>query len=189
MTYRCEGRIPELRGERVTLRPLCRSDAEAMFACWSDPEVRRYADLPDMPSAAEAGEMIGILNDLSLTEDGIRWGIEAENGRLIGSCGLNWWQLEGAYRGEIGCELARSFWGQGYMREAVALLMAYAYAVIGLNRLEALTDSRNVRAGRLFQSLGFRLEGTLKQYRHTDSGFVDADMYALLRHEWKTLNG
>ncbi|MCJ8011770.1 GNAT family N-acetyltransferase [Paenibacillus sp. KQZ6P-2] len=185
MTYRCEGEIPVLGGERVKLRRLSSKDAEAMYRNWSDPEVRRYSDLPEMPDVSAAGEMIRILNSLSQTDDGLRWGIEDADGRLIGSCGLNWWQLEGAYRGEIGCELARPFWGKGYMREAVELVLDYAFEDMGLNRIEALTDPRNIRAGRLFESLGFTLEGRLRQYRQTDSGFVDANMYALLREEWE----
>ncbi|MDR9852563.1 GNAT family protein [Paenibacillus sp. VCA1] len=185
MLYRCEGSIPELEGERVILRRLSARDAQAMYECWADPEVRRYADLPDMPNAEAAAEMIGLLNRLSLTDDGLRWGIHASDGGLIGSCGLNWWQLEGAYRGEIGCELASAYWGRGYMREAVGLLIDYAFGEMGLNRLEALADPRNERAGRLFHALGFTLEGRLRQYRHTDQGFVDADMHALLRPDWR----
>ncbi|MWV45619.1 GNAT family N-acetyltransferase [Paenibacillus sp. HJL G12] len=185
MTYRCAGVIPRLGGERVRLRPLSVDDEEAMFECWSDPEVRRYSDLPEMPAPSAAGEMIGILNGLSVTEDGLRWGIETREGKLIGSCGMNWWQLEGAYRGEIGCELSRPYWGEGYMREAMQLVIAYAFTDMGLNRIEALTDPRNLRAGRLFRSLGFQREGLLRQYRHTDNGFVDADMNALLRDDWK----
>ncbi|MBE9916293.1 GNAT family N-acetyltransferase [Paenibacillus donghaensis] len=185
MPYSCEGEIPALEGERVKLRRLTSRDADEMFRCWSDPEVRRYADLPGMPDAASAAEMIRILNSLSLTDDGLRWGIENAAGKLIGSCGINWWQLEGAYRGEIGCELSRPYWGCGYMSEAVSLVVEYAFEEMGLNRIEALTDPRNERAGRLFQALGFMLEGRLRQYRHTDKGFVDADMYAILRHEWE----
>ncbi|MDR0268547.1 GNAT family N-acetyltransferase [Paenibacillus sp.] len=186
MLYRCEGEIPEMKGNRVKLRRLSPRDAEEMFKCWSDPEVRRYSDLPDMPDPASAGEMIRILNNLSLTDDGLRWGIEEATGRLIGSCGMNWWQMEGSYRGEIGCELSRPYWGCGYMRESVGLVIDYAFEDMGLNRLEALTDPRNERAGRLFQALGFTLEGRLKEYRHTESGFVDANLHALLRHEWDT---
>lgn len=189
MPYRSGGEVPVLSGERVFLRPLTPADAEPMFECWSDAEVRLFSDLPDMPDPGAAAEMIRILNGLSLTEDGLRWGIETHTGELVGSCGLNWWQLEGAYRGEIGCELGRSYWGKGYMREAVALMLGYAFRIMGLNRLEALTDPYNQRAGRLFQSLGFTLEGRLKQYRHTDRGFVDANMHALLREEWENLRG
>lgn len=189
MPYRCGGEVPVLPGERVSLRPLTPVDAEPMFECWSEPEVRLFSDLPDMPDPGAAGEMIRILNGLSLTEDGLRWGIETHTGVLVGSCGLNWWQLEGAYRGEIGCELGRAYWGKGYMREAAALMIGYAFRIMGLNRLEALTDPCNLRAGRLFQSLGFTLEGRLKQYRHTDRGFVDANMHALLRKEWENMHG
>lgn len=141
MPYSCEGNIPELEGERVVLRRLAARDAQAMFECWSDPEVRRFADLPRMPDAAAAAELIGLLNRLALTDDSLRWGIQAPDGSIIGSCGLNWWQLEGAYRGEIGCELSRPFWGEGYMREAIGLVIDYAMEEMGLSQARSADRS------------------------------------------------
>lgn len=185
MLYQCKGEVPELAGTRIKLRPLKEEDAQAMYECWSDESVRRFSDLPDMPDAAAAAEMINLLNSLSLTEDGLRWGIIAPSGVLIGSCGFNWWQIEGAYRGEVGCELSRDYWGQGYMREALGLIIRYGFHVMYLNRIEALTDPRNERAGKMFRSLGFKVEGCLRQHRHTASGFVDALVHSLLRDEWE----
>ncbi|MNY82588.1 ribosomal-protein-S5-alanine N-acetyltransferase [compost metagenome] len=52
---------------------------------------------------------------------------------------------------------------------------------MGLNRIEAFCHPVNLRAQRLFQSLGFQREGLLREYRHTDAGFQDVVLYALLR--------
>ena len=185
MSYQCSGHIPELEGSRIRLRPLEEGDAPALYACWTDEEVRKYSDLPDLPDESAAAELIRLLNRLAATEDGLRWGILLPEAGIIGSCGFNWWQLEGAYRGEIGCELARPHWGKGYMREAIGLMLGFGYRTMGLNRIEALTDPRNERAVRLFGSLGFTAEGRLRQYRHTASGFHDALLHSLLREEWE----
>lgn len=127
--------------------------------------------------------MIALLLQMAREEESLRWSIALQGGEIIGSCGYNQWQLQGTYRGEIGCELSPAYWGQGYMREALELVLDFGFGPMGLNRIEALCHPGNVRAHRLFQALGFGQEGLLRQYRHTASGFQDAALFALLRSE------
>lgn len=67
------------------------------------------------------------------------------------------------------------------MREALALVLAFGFGTMGLNRIEGLCHPDNTRAGGLFRGLGFQREGLLREYRHTAAGFQDVDLYALLR--------
>ncbi|WP_339275967.1 GNAT family protein [Paenibacillus sp. FSL W8-0426] len=183
--YRCKGRIPELETRRLLLRKMRRRDAAQMFEWWSDREVTRYMNLSPMLGTSEAADMIALLNQMAGEEEAIRWGIELKaTGRLIGSCGYNTWQLGGAFRGEIGYELGREHWRQGYMTEAFSVLLPYGYETMGLNRIEALVDPRNVASGRFLSHQGFTREGLLRQYQHTSTGYKDMDMYSLLYDEW-----
>ncbi|MEN1990071.1 GNAT family N-acetyltransferase [Paenibacillus hubeiensis] len=183
--YRCKGRIPELETRRLLLRKMRRRDAAQMFEWWSDREVTRYMNLSPMLGTSEAADMIALLNQMAGEEEAIRWGIELKaTGRLIGSCGYNTWQLGGAFRGEIGYELGREHWRQGYMTEAFSVLLPYGYETMGLNRIEALVDPRNEASGRFLSHQGFTREGLLRQYQHTSTGYKDMDMYSLLYDEW-----
>lgn len=183
--YVCGGNIPKLESERIQLRRMESDDAPRMLECWSRNEVREYSGIPELENVSSAVEMIHFLNALSKTEDGLRWAIvKKENDEWIGSCGFNMWQLEGAYRGEIGCELSSLYWGQGYMHEAIDLLLNYGFEVMGLHRIEALVDPRNERASKLFVSHYFQREGRLRDYRHTPEGFQDVYIYSLLHREW-----
>ncbi|ANY73016.1 GNAT family N-acetyltransferase [Paenibacillus ihbetae] len=188
--YACEGHIPELAGERVLLRRLTEEDAPDMLRCWSDPDTRRFIELPPMQADADAAALIAWLNGLSEEEETLRWGIElAGSGRVIGSCGLNQWQLAGAYRGEFGCELASDCQGQGYMSEAAGLAMRFAFQEMGLNRIEAFVQPGNDRALRLFERLGYAREGVLREYRHTSAGYVDAVVFSMLKRDWSYRKG
>lgn len=183
--YRCKGRIPELETKRLLLRKMRRRDAAQMFEWWSDREVTRYMNLSPMLGTSEAADMIALLNQMAGEEEAIRWGIELKaTGRLIGSCGYNTWQLGGAFRGEIGYELGREHWRQGYMTEAFSVLLPYGYETMGLNRIEALVDPRNEASGQFLSHQGFTREGLLRQYQHTSTGYKDMDMYSLLYDEW-----
>ncbi|UPK44591.1 GNAT family N-acetyltransferase [Paenibacillus pabuli] len=183
--YKCKGRIPELETGRLRLRKMRRRDAAQMFACWSDREVTRYMNLAPMIGTSEAADMIGLLNHMAGEEEAIRWGIELkETGRLIGSCGYNTWQLEGAFRGEIGYELGRDYWRHGYMTEAFSVMLPFGYETMGLNRIEALVDPRNLASGEFLANRGFTREGLLRQVQHTSTGYKDMVMYSLLYDEF-----
>ncbi|AIQ15772.1 hypothetical protein H70357_02955 [Paenibacillus sp. FSL H7-0357] len=175
--------VPALSGERVELRVMTEDHAAALYDLWCHPEVAPWLDMPPLSSAADAEHLIGLLRQMAREEESLRWSIIGPEGDVIGSCGYNYWQLPGAYRGEIGCELSPSHWGQGYMQEALELVLDFGFGTMGLNRIEVLCHPDNVRAQRLFSALGFRKEGLLREYRHTSSGFQDVILYALLRSE------
>lgn len=183
--YKCGGHIPDLESERIRLRRMEPSDAEVLFKYWSDPEVVRYMNMPPFASTEDTLEMIYLLNGLSEMDDTIRFGIELkEEGRLIGSCGFNVWELSGAYRGEIGYDLGRDYWGKGYMSESLRILLSFGYETMGLNRIEALVHPDNGPSRRLLAAFGFQEEGLLREYQKTESGFIDLIMHSLLKREY-----
>ncbi|WP_307590449.1 GNAT family N-acetyltransferase [Paenibacillus wynnii] len=175
-----DGHVPVLTGQRLLLRAISVDDAEALFHCWSNPEVSYWLGAPMLSSVSETRELIVRLLQMAQENDSLRFSIVLPEGTVIGSCAYNNWQLEGAYRGELGCELLPEFWGCGYMREALRLLLKFGFESMGLNRIEVICRPDNARAVRLFTALGFRQEGILRQYRHTEAGFQDVAMYSLL---------
>ena len=175
-----KGNVPVLTGQKILLRAISVDDAEALYNCWSHPEVSYWLGVPPLASVSEARELIAQLLQMSQEDESLRWSIVLPDGQVIGSCGYNNWQLEGAYRGELGCELLPAFWGRGYMREAIRLLLQHGFEGIGLNRIEVICRPDNARALSLFTALGFSQEGILRQYRHTAAGFQDVAMYSLL---------
>lgn len=181
--YVSNGAAPALSGHRVKLRGLAESDAVALFHIWSHPQVTPWLNSPPLSSAGDAERLIELLLQMAREEESLRWSIIGPEGETIGTCGYNYWQLAGAYRGEIGCELSPAYWGQGYMTEALELVLDYGFGTMELNRIEAICHPDNLRAGGLFQGLGFRQEGLLRQYRHTAAGFQDVVLYALLRSD------
>ncbi|TDQ42747.1 GNAT family N-acetyltransferase [Aureibacillus halotolerans] len=60
----------------------------------------------------------------------------------------------------------KSYWGKGYGRDAMDTLMRYAFDELRLHRLSLKVFSYNDRAIRLYEKLGFQVEG-----RHRDAIF------------------
>lgn len=79
--------------------------------------------------------------------------------------------------------------GLGYGRLALDNILVYAFGVIKANRVWLDVRSFNDRAEKLYQSIGFRYEGTLKKASKVDDAYVDLNLYAILREEFhKKLN-
>lgn len=183
--YVWSGAIPTLIGRNLKLYAMTAEHAPALFRIWSHPEVSRWLGVPQLSSIEETEQLIRLLSQMAQDEESLRWSIVGPEGEVIGSCGYNSWQLQGAYRGEIGCDLLPACWGLGYMREAMGLVLEYGFETMGLNRVEALCHPDNGRADRLVKALGFEREGLLRQYRQTSSGFQDVILHALLREDWR----
>lgn len=178
--------FPQLETERLALRDLHSSDAESLFAVLGDEEVAEFYDDEVFRDVSQASEQIEAWAAGFRARRCVRWGIaQRENGEIIGTCGYygfhSWHKRAG-----IGYELARSFWRQGIMTEALDAIIEFGFKKIGLNRIEAVVMLENEGSVRLLEGLGFRQEGVLREYENWgDKGRVDLMMFSLLRREHK----
>ena len=110
--------------------------------------------------------------------------VERAQNKPVGTCLLFRYD-EGSQRAELGYVLSREYWGRGYMLEALHALLQYAFADLGLRRVEAEVNPINVPSTRLLDRIGFVREGVLRQ-RWVDAGHPhDVNVYGLLRHEYR----
>lgn len=106
--------------------------------------------------------------------------------RVIGNCTL-WNFHRQNRRAEVGYVLARPYWGQGYMREAMCAMIDFAFGEMHLNRLEADIDPRNAASAKILERLGFRREGLLRERWIVGEEVSDSALYGLLAAEWSGL--
>jgi ribosomal-protein-alanine N-acetyltransferase len=74
--------------------------------------------------------------------------------------------------------------GQGYMTEGLILTVDYAFAALGLHRVEANIQPANIRSIALVKRLGFRLEGLSPRYLMIDGDWRDHERWAITIEEW-----
>lgn len=148
--------LPCLRGDRIELRSMRRDDAAALFEIYGDPVVMRYTDEDPFPNLETVSLMLRSVQALLSEGASLEWGIApAGDGSLVGTCGLHSFD-QSLNKAEVGCLLRRSAWGNGYMNEAINLLIIYAKNTLGSSQLVANVAPGNQRAQRLFEHLGFR---------------------------------
>lgn len=179
--------FPQLHTERLILDQMQASDAEAIFAIFSDPDVTQHYDVKRFEDIQEAMDLIRYFNERFRTDTGIRWAIrDADSGQLVGSCGFNTWNPYD-YSALLGYDLAKPYWGKGYAREAVAKILDYIFAEafhFHVHRVEALILPQNRPSVKLVQSLGFEFEGLLRGKVYWNQDFHDMGMHSLIRRDW-----
>ena len=70
------------------------------------------------------------------------------------------------------------------MKEAVALVVTFAFHYLELHRLEANVQPDNHRSKKLIEKLGFRHEGFSPRYLYIDNLWRDHERYAITEEEW-----
>ena len=177
--------FPTLKTERLILREMIPADAEAIFRIRGDYEVTKYNIGTAYDRLEQAVDLIAAMAQAYREEKEIRWGITLKtNDTVIGMCGYNYWIRRDA-RGSVGYDLARAYWGQGIMTEALDAVVGFGFRRMGLNRIEADADARNPASARVLAKAGFRQEGLQREQFYEDSSFNDLVLFALLRKDYK----
>ncbi|TCP52175.1 ribosomal-protein-alanine N-acetyltransferase [Tumebacillus sp. BK434] len=144
--------------ERLTIRELTLDDREAVWRHFASAEVTEFMDIEPCRDLAEAEEIIRF----HLEDTGTRWGLfEKDGGALVGTIGYHCW-VQSEARAEIGFDLAREFWGQGLMQEALRPVLAFGFGNMGLRLIEATVEPPNERCLKLMERLGFAREEQLR---------------------------
>jgi RimJ/RimL family protein N-acetyltransferase len=177
--------LPTLEASRVRLRWLTADDVDALFDVFSDDTMMRYWSSPAMKERAEAEALLLKVHRGFADKTAFQWGVERkDDGRLLGTCTL-FHVHAGNQRAELGYALASAYWKQGYMGEALAALLDYAFGPMGLRRLEADVDPRNANSMRAAARLGFRQEGLLRERWNVAGEIQDSAFLGLLAREWQ----
>jgi RimJ/RimL family protein N-acetyltransferase len=174
VSARTEFRVPDreiITTKRLTLRRFRAEDASAFHEIMSDVEAMRYWSTPPHRSVAETERWI------AATIEAVGSGraddfVVVHDGKIIGKAGL--WTDN-----ELGMIFARSQWGHGFATEAVAAVIARAFAR-GLNAIKADVDPRNVPSLRLLRKLGFAETGSAERTLLIGDEWVDS-IYLELR--------
>lgn len=179
--------FPTIQTERLLLRAIYFTDAAALFDYFSRDEVTEFYDLPTFESIQEAHELILAWQDRYQNEDAIRWAITLQDkpNHLIGTCGFHNFSTEN-FRAEIGYELHPDYWNQGIMTEAITALIPFGFEAFDLHRIEAFIDPINHSSRKLLEKVGLKAEGILRDYFFEKEQFVDAEIFALLKKEYRS---
>jgi RimJ/RimL family protein N-acetyltransferase len=110
--------------------------------------------------------------------------IQKKDGTRIGGIEGEQHSTYGGYL-EIGFTIVQEERGKGYCSEAVKIMVDYLFLSNSLNRIQAVTDTRNLPSQRVLEKAGFMKEGLLRKTAFIRGDWRDLFIYSILREEWK----
>lgn len=150
-----------LETDRLILRELQLSDAEAFFAMDSNPNVHDYLWNKPVQILEETIEIIAFVRKQYI-ENGIgRFAIiSKETNEFIGWAGLkfNTEMVNNKVNFyDIGYRLDEKFWGKGFASEATLAWLNYAFETMKIKTIEAAAHSENVASNKILQKIGMKM--------------------------------
>ena len=172
---------PILHGPRIQLRPLLASDVDAFLAGLEDPESTRLTGTQQTFTREQIQHWCATRLE---QEDRIDYVIlRSESATLMGEVVLN--EIDFVNRNaNLRIALWSGFTDQGFGSEAIRLVLEHAFLLLNLNRVGLEVYAFNPRAQHVYQKLGFKTEGVLREVLLQDGVFADAIIMGMLRSEF-----
>ncbi|MFD1019130.1 UDP-4-amino-4,6-dideoxy-N-acetyl-beta-L-altrosamine N-acetyltransferase [Thalassobacillus hwangdonensis] len=170
-------------GERITLRKITMDDAETYHRWRNDPEVMQSTS-PTLDTYT-LEDTKAFIEMISTSAQSKSYLIEAkEGGQPIGVVSL----INIDYKNrnaeciiDIG---EKEWWGKGIGKEAMNLLLHYAFAELNLHKVHLKVFSFNYRAIKLYEKLGFTKEGTWKDHLFRDGKWHDVVLMGTFQNDY-----
>jgi [ribosomal protein S5]-alanine N-acetyltransferase len=174
---------PVLEGDTVNLRTVSLADANSDYLAWlHDDEV--------MEGIATSGYTLDSLKMYIMSKSGqpdvVFYGIIDKNtGKHIGNVKLDFHDAK-ANVSELGLLIGdKNYWGRGVGYEACRLIMEYGFKTLRLRKIYLAVYESNPGAKRLYEKLGFTLEGALRKHVYVKGNYYDKYLMGIFREEFK----
>lgn len=163
---------------RLTLRSITSDDAQAIFDSYEqDPEVTRYLSWRPHKSIEDTHAYVEMC--LKAETSRVYMMMLQSSAEVIGAFDL---RKTGHAKLEYGYALARPFWGQGVMTEALIEVVDWALGQPSIWRIGAVADVENIGSIRVMEKAGLQREGVLRRWLvHPNMGDAPRDCVSFAR--------
>jgi len=172
---------------RLTLRPFEMSDLDAYLDLMGREDVCRYLIWGPMDVDQARAKLEHRVHQTSIRGEGeaiLFAVVETASGRMIGELMLRMGSAI-SRQGEVGWSLHPDVQGRGLATEGAAELLRLGFQELGLHRIAAEADSRNLGSIRVMEKLGMRREAQFIEAELFKGEWAGDVIYAILEHEWR----
>jgi RimJ/RimL family protein N-acetyltransferase len=176
-----------IQGKTINLWALERSDLINNYVWCNDPELIFLTGMSPYPKSSWEFEK---WFDSVLNNPGAKvYAIKTREGQHIGNIELSGIDTR-CGKGEIGLVIGeKDFLNRGCGREAIRLMLGFAFREMGLHRVSATVFSHNERALACFRKCGFLEEGRQREAHYSRGKYWDIVQLGILRDEFERSAG
>ena len=180
--------LPTIRGDKVTLREVRDSDAEALLTMLTSEEVAEF--ISPLPRTIEGfSGFISEVHNERLLGNSFCYGIVPDGYEdAMGLFQVR--QLEPGFgSAEWGFALGSPFWGSGVFLDGARAVIDFSFGIVGVHRLEARSISSNGRGNAALRKVGAMQEGILRRSFHRNGRYLDQILWSILKEDWRSAKG
>jgi UDP-4-amino-4,6-dideoxy-N-acetyl-beta-L-altrosamine N-acetyltransferase len=170
-------------GVKVFLKVLEEKDLESVFRWKNNVELARLVKAHPLPVALY--EMGDWFKRNQSDKNQILWGIyDNHSSKLLGIVRLmfiNWISKNAEFGIFIG---EKNNTGKGIGKEALGLVLNYAFNDINLHRVHLKVNESNTTAIRLYTACGFKKEGVFREHFYMNGKYENVLLMGLLKKEY-----
>jgi RimJ/RimL family protein N-acetyltransferase len=176
--------VPPLADEVVLLRPWYEADVPGKLLAFSDPVMQRFSWRTTPYTEADARSAFAEQEEARLRGEELNFALvePGDQAAVLGGCSLYDVRLDQGCAA-LGYWLASEARGRGVATHAVRLLARWAFAELGLARLELTCGPDNEASQRVAEHCGFVREGLLRSHVPFKGARRDSVIYSLLPGE------
>jgi len=176
--------IPFLEGKKIVLRPLSEDDINERYLSWvNNREITRYMETGIYPTTLK--ELQSFYKKIANSKSDIMFAILNKRNMLhIGNIKLG--SINWVHRfADLGIMIGeKKFQGRGYGQEACRLVLEYAFKRLNLNKIILGVYGDHKLAITVYQKVGFRIEGRIKNLLYKDGEYCDKVIMGIAREEF-----
>ena len=176
-------RLPVLKGRRMMLRELVKTDALSLLSMLSAEEVSRFISPP--PTTPEGFEKFVVWAQRERQAGNqITFGMVPEGcDHAVGLVQVR--AIAPRFSvAEWGFAIGSPFWGTGLFLASARMTLDFAFQHTAINRLEARAVVQNGRGNSALRKLGAVQEGVLRGSLLKDGKYLDQIMWSILSQDW-----
>jgi RimJ/RimL family protein N-acetyltransferase len=176
--------VPPLAGDVVLLRPWGEADMAGIVLAFSDPVMQRFSWRTTPYTETDARDYLAEQEEARLRGERLDFALAAPRDQDVALGCISLYEV----RLDTGCA-AVGYWlapearGRGLAAHAVRLLARWAFAELGLARLELTCGPDNEASQHVAERCGFSREGLLRSHVPFKGARRDSVIYSLLPGE------
>lgn len=173
-------KIPILRTERLTLRPMQVGDAYDMYEYACREDVTEYLLWSPHSSLGYTHEYLAYIEKRYAAGDFYDWAITlSDSGKMIGTVGFTKIDAQNN-SAEIGYVLNPQYQRLGYGYEAATEIVKFGFSQLELHRIEARFMKGNAASEALMKKLGMTFEGYHRDLMKVKGTYRTIGTYAVI---------
>lgn len=173
--------MTKIQGSNIYLRPHEMRDKDIILAGIHEPEGNK---LTGTHGTFTMPQIEAYITNNSKNDERLGWVICLVDDTVVGEIVIN--EIDQNNRSaNIRIALFNTqYFGKGYGTEAMRLAIHYGFKTLNLHRIELTVFDFNPRAIHVYEKLGFKLEGTMRDTLHWEGKYHSEHIMSILEKEW-----